>query len=341
MRESYLDRKERLKGEGKIELPLNIDSKRYLFANISFQDLAVISPFGILSIILMVIFYKTGNLSQTTVILSLVPTFFMTMLQIIKHPIRKNIPFLKYQIIWKIKYNKRQKQFIYQKGEIEMEEDVRKRLGIKNVVAGCYETTDDRFVKVIQVSTVNLSLMNPSEKTKVLESYRTFLNELPTKYIQQAVIAQPINLSQYLLYVDRQTESNKDYVKSMLVAGYKSYIEQIQKSRNMVQREHYIIISKSIGSDREKTLNELEKIAMIIQAQIENMLSGSDKLQAKILQNDELIRLIYTCLDYDNAQSIGENIVGRAQNELDITLGEESAKEVLRKFEQKLYESIN
>lgn len=339
--ENYLDRKERLRGEGKVELPLNIDSNRYLFANISFHDLLVISPFGVISIFLMFIFHKAGSLSRDTVIISLVPTFFMTMLQVIKHPIRKNIPFLQYRILWKIRYNKRPKQYIYQKGEIEMEEDVRKRLGIKNVIAGCYETIDGRFVKVLQISTVNLSLMNTNEKRKVLESYRTFLNELPIKYIQQAIIAQPINLSQYLLYVDRQTEGNKNYVKSMLIAGYKSYIEQIQKSRNMVQREHYIILSHPISSDREKSLNEIEKTAKIIESQVENMISGNNKLSAKILQNDELIRLLYTCLDYDNAQSLGEGIVSRAQNKIDVTMGEETAKEVLQKFEQKLYESIN
>lgn len=343
MSQSYLERKEKLKGEGKIELPLNIDSKRYLIGNISYLDLFIVSPAIVLTIILLVIFHNTTGLKMPLIMVSLSPTFLMIVFQTLKHPIRKNIPLLQYGIIWGYQYRKRQKQFIYRKGEIEMEDDVRRKLGIKNIVAGCYETNDNRFVKVLEVSTINLSLMNNNEKIKVFEGYRTFLNELPVKEIQETVVAQPINLSQYLLYVDRQTkkEVTKSYAKSILVSGYKNYIEQIQKSRNMVQRKHYMIISKEIGSDREKTINELEKMAKIIQSQVENMLSGSNKLSAKILQNDELISLIYTCLDYENAQSLGEHIIGRVQNSLDITMGEETAKDVLKQFEKKLYESIH
>lgn len=343
MAESYLDRKERLRGEGKVELPLNIDTKKYLIANISYQDLLIVSPFLVFSLILIYVFYKLGLLSQSTVVISLSPTAFMLTLQLIKHPVRKNISFIKFNILWRLSYNKRQKEFYYRKGEIEVGtmDDVRKKLGIKAIFSGAYETIDNHFVKVIEVSSVNLSLMNETELNNIYNAYRSFLNELNTKHIQIAQIAQPVNLSHYLLYVERQTENEQDHAKRMLKQSYKSYIENIQKSRNMVQRKRYIIIRTPINNDREKALQEVERTAVIIQSKIENMLSGQTRLTAKTLHNDELIRLIHTCLDYENSLAQGDRIVDRAKNKMDVSMGEKTAKEVLKMFERKLYESIN
>lgn len=341
--ESYLDRKERLKGEGKVELPLNVDMQRYFIFNITFKDLAIISPVLVLSIILIVIFKQTGNLSQGTVIVSIAPTFFIIMLQLIKHPIRKNLSFLTFRMIWRFQFNKREKQFIYQKGEIDMEneQDVRKQLGIKNIFSGTYETTDNHFVKVLEVSSINLSLMNDKEQDSVFDGFRTFLNETGMKKFQISEIAQPVNLTQYLLYVDRKTENEKNYAKRMLKHSYKNYVGNIQKSRNMVQRKRYIVIRGAISSNREKSLEEVEQLTRLITSKVENMLSGSTTLHANALMNDELTKLMYTCLDYDNAQALGDAIVGRANNTVNITMGEKTAKEVLDEFEKKLEESIN
>ncbi|MFS8542045.1 MAG: hypothetical protein LOD89_08145, partial [Tissierellales bacterium] len=59
--------------------------------------------------------------------------------------------------------------------------DVRKKLGIKAIFSGAYETIDNHFVKVIEVSSVNLSLMNETELNNIYNAYRSFLNELNTK----------------------------------------------------------------------------------------------------------------------------------------------------------------
>lgn len=65
MIESFRERKDRLKGEGKIELLLNIDSKKYLVGKISFWDLVIVSPALLISIVGMVIFYNQEVLQET------------------------------------------------------------------------------------------------------------------------------------------------------------------------------------------------------------------------------------------------------------------------------------
>jgi hypothetical protein len=267
----------------------------------------------------------------------------MAVVQSIKHPIRKNLTFLTYGLIWKIKYKKRNKDFYYTKGEIDMEneKDTRLQLGIKDVFAGCFETTDDRFVKVLEVSSINMSLMNELEKKNIYDSYRSFTNEQFIKNLQISLIAQPINLTQYFIHIDRITDGEMDYAKRMIVKSYKKYIENIQKSKNMVSRKRYVIIDHPISSDREKSLEEIERKVKLIQSNINNMLNGDSSLEAKVLQNDELLKLMYTALDYDSAQAIGDYIVGRGQDEVGISLGERTAKRIIETYQKQLDENIN
>ncbi|MCU5288467.1 hypothetical protein [Bacillus paranthracis] len=345
MIESFRERKDRLKGEGKIELPLNIDSKKYLIGKISFWDLLIVSPALLISIVSMVIFYSQESLTKDTALISLTPTIVLTAFQLIKHPIRSNISFLQYRLIWKIKYQRRHKEFFYKKGEINMQQndqDIRKELGIRDVFSSCYETNDNRFVKVIDVSAVNLSLMSSNERQKIFTAYKTFINELQfVNEIQISQVAQPVNLSKHLLHVDNLTHGEKNPAKRMLIKSYKEYVEGIQKTRDMVARKRYVIIDQPIGSDREKSLNDIERKASLVTANLENMLTGHARLIAKPLNNEELLQLIYTCLDYDNAQSVGEFIIGRAHNSLDISLGSESAQKLINQLQKQVNENIN
>ncbi|HZH61508.1 MAG TPA: hypothetical protein VEY70_18455 [Metabacillus sp.] len=345
--ESHLDRKQRLKGEGKFELPLNIDTKKYLVWKISFWDLLIAAPFIFLSLILMYIANKIlDDLSTSTIIVCLSPALFVIILQLTKHPIRKNISLLQYGYVWKWKYRKRTKEFYYQKGEIDMhnidDQDTRKKLGIKNIYSGCYETTDNRFVKVLEVSSINLALMNRTEQIRIFDSYRTFLSDLQLiKHLQIEQISQPINLSQYMLYVKKLTEKETNAYKRMLGKSYQRYVEDTQKSRNMVSRKRYVVIDQPISSDREKSLEELERKVKVISASLENMIRGHERLNIKVLGNDELLKLMYTCLDYDNAQALGDYIVTRASNKVNISLGERTAREIIETYDKQLKEHIN
>lgn len=344
--ENFIDRREKLKGEGKIELPLNIDTNKYLMWKISAKDIVIVSPAIVFSVFIIFTLHKTGNLNQNTFLLSLIPTVILGGFRTISHSHRKNIKFLDYGVMWKFNFWKRRKQFYYSKGEIDMAqnpEDTRTQLEIKNVFAGCYETTDDRLVKVLEVSSVNLSLLNPHESNQIYSSYRTFLNEvLMLKNIEINQIAQPVNLSKHLLYVDDVTKSqpNMNTAKRELAKSYRKYTEKTQKSRNMVSRKRYIVFDQKIGSDKEKALQELERKATLVRTSVHNMIMSGQKLEAKELNNDELIKLQYTCLDYDNSLSLGNYIINRANNKASISLGENSARDIVDQLQKQLDESI-
>ncbi|WP_181833222.1 hypothetical protein [Bacillus taeanensis] len=183
-----------------------------------------------------------------------------------------------------------------------MSQDIRAKLGIFNITNGCYETLDNRLVKVLKVSTVNVSLMSPSDRGRVFESYQTFLNDIPREFfdIQINQIVQPVDLKNYLIDIEQAMNKERDVNKRLLSQSYKNKIQQIQKSKNMVSRERYVILS---AKNNSKGLNTIDRNAETLKAQIENMLYGRYRLETTILDNAALEDLLYMAIDYESAQT--------------------------------------
>ena len=343
--DEYLDRKGKLESEGKFELPLNIDTNKYFLGSLAYKDLLIIAPAAIISLLLFLLFrFAFSWYGTPPIIVSLSPALLIGMLQMIKHPIRRNVSLLKFKIIARWKYNNSTKTFFKKRGVIDMSkssEDTRSQLQISDIFSGGYETVDGHFVKVLEVSSVNLSLMNPSEKRSIISSYKSFINEISfLKSYQIQQIAQPINLTQYLTHVKESALSNENHNKQHFSNSYFNYIDGIQTNRGMVSRKRYLIISEKIGSDRDKSLRELERKVNITRSSIENMLSGYFSLNARILNNEELLNLFYTCLNYDNAQAIGNFVMKRAENASSVSLGEKTAREIVGIYDRSLKEEI-
>lgn len=332
--ESYLERQERLRERGKVELPLNIDTKKYLYGNISFQDVFIVLPFLLLGGIVSYILFKTGHLNQQLLLISFIPAMIVTVFQLNKHPIRKNLSLLQYKVMWKLRAKYRKKDFHYAKGALPMSRkdgDTRTELGLANIANGCLESTDRQLVKVLEVSSVNLSLMNELAKENVLAAYQSFINDTGEKQIQLMQVAQPINLTNYLMWFNEQVDQNSSYAKRVLKQGYSNQIERIQKSKSMVTRKRYLVISKPM-TNSPKDYMKLETTANILKAKLEQMLSGYEKLDVKILENDELLKFYYACIDFENAQAQGENIVHKTNAKLDVVVGKNTAKALVDQY---------
>ncbi|UOR14084.1 TrsD [Halobacillus amylolyticus] len=330
-RELFTDRKERLRQEGKVELPMNIDSKKYLIGSLAFLDLLILAPAVMLSVAIVIVYYvMTGSVNQVIIIISLTPTMIMLILQVSKHPERKNISLLQYKLLWRMNYKRRVKDFYYSKGAMTMATtkegagDTRVKIPVKNIANGCIETKDNRLVKIIEVSSINLSLMNEIDQDDVLVSYQNFINELEEKQIQVEQIAQPINLASYSAWIKETGREDRATLRKVKEA-YMEQIEDIQKNKSMVTRKRYVSISVP---NKANAYDTIEMKANHIQFKLENMLSGYEKLTANILKNDDLIRLIYTCIDFENAQSQGEGIVKKAKSQSPVVVGKDTSKEL-------------
>lgn len=343
-----MNRKEKMKEEGKVDLPLAIDTKKYLIWRISWKDVFITLPFAVLGGLIVGILYLLGEYKFDYAIVAFSPMCFVLTFLLIPHPVRKNLSFLEYRMIWKAQYNRRQKQFFYTKGEGKMkkkrgkkkEQDIREVLGIRNIYNDCYETMEDTLVKVIEVSSVNLSLLHSEDKKRIYDSYETFLNEKPRDIdIQIARISQPVNLkSYYNTYKEKfEQDVSAEYAKRLVQKGYLQHVEQIQKSKNMVTQKRYIVISKKFSEgSKERVLGELKDQADIMIQLIGNMLAGYYKLKAHTLNNDELFQLIYTCIDYENAQV---NTTFQASS-FPMSIGEKTKEEERELWEQDMQYKI-
>lgn len=338
------ERKEQMRRELKVQLPVPIDSKRYLIGRIAFVDVFLLLPFVLISGLSVFFFYKVHFLNQWTIIGSFIPTVLIAVAQFTKHKVRKEISFIKYGILWKYQFKKREKEFFYRKGALDMadKQDARKKIGIKTVFADCYETKDKRLVRVFEVSSVNLSLSNKSEKRSTLEGFKVFMTTINfLKSIQFSQIAQPINLTRHIQHVTKNNKDQQNDIKRMLLKSYKGYVEEIQKSRDLVTRKRYITISQKIGSDREKALDQIDQQSKLLTSKVESMSFDYSSLSIKQLNNDDLTKLMFTCIDYDSAVSLGDHIISRASNRSDLSVGEESAKKMIDTLTRQLKEKIN
>lgn len=344
VRNLAIERKEQMRKELKVQLPVPIDSKRYLVGKVAFIDVLIVAPFVLLSGLLVYLFHLFGWLGTKTIIIPLLPAIVVFGMQFTKHKVRKEIPFLKYGVWWKYQFHKREKEFFYRKGALNMadKKDARRKIGINSVYANCYLTTDKRLVRVFEVSSVNLSLANKSEKRSSLDTFKVFMTTLNfLKQIQFSQIAQPISLTRHIQNVVRRNKDQSNDVKRMLVKSYRNYIDEIQKSRDLVTRKRYMIISQKIGSDREKALDEIDQKSKLLMTKFDAMTFVDTTLSVKELNNDDLIKLMFTCVDYDSAVAVGEHIVSRASNRSPITVGEETAKQMIETLTKQLQEKIN
>lgn len=340
-----ISQKDRLRQELKVQLPVPIDSKKYLIGNIAFIDIVLMIPFFLLSLLIGLIFFNLGILNLYTMIVLGLPVIGAFLAITTKHPIRRELAFWKYYLLWNYQYRKRNKEFFIEKGALKMtsDTDTRAKIGIKNVFANCYETTDKYFVKVYEVGSLNTSLMDLEEEREVYNAFKGFMTTLNfINEIQFEQIASPISLEQHLMKIEKRNLRESNPVKVLLNQGYvKSLNDNIQKSRELITRKRYVIFREKIGSNREKSLNEISTKGQMLKSKLENVTFAYTTLQVTELKNDDLIKLMFVCVDYDNAVSVGDEIIKRASDKADFSIGEVTAKNLIETLQKNLTEKVN
>lgn len=234
----------------------------------------------------------------------------------------------------KFKMSKKTYEFTKERTH-DMKEDIRSQIGIFNIANDTYETIDNRVVKVIEVSSVNLTGMSENDREKTLRAYQSFLNNLPQHYFpfQVEQFAKPINLKNYMYWTQQKMEDEKSFKKRTLFQSYIDKTNEIQKSKKMVNKSRFVILSENIGTNKEKALQKLSNKTESMVSSIENMLDGKYSLSASVLNNEELFYLIYSSIDYENAQ-VKQNVNVNNILNLPITLGQKSYENMKKEWEE-------
>jgi len=332
--ESTVLKKQRLREEGKIEIPMAIDPARYFIGNIRWKDVVYTAPFAVITVFSIIILNQSGNLNTSTFLFSFLPPIMALTFFWVKHPYRRNISFIT-TIWWQIQFKNSKKIYEFTKEENEnMSEDIRSQLGVFNIANDCIETLDNRLIKVVEVSSINLTGLSERERNRVYSNYQTFLNNYPYSSfpIQTKQFSKHINLNSYLEWVRDNAEKDEDKYKRMFAESYVEKVNDIQKSKNMVSKARYIILSANISSNKERTIENLNRESEQLVSGIENMLSDRNKLTANVLDNDSLFQYVYACIDYENAQ-IRQSLNRQTNIDLPFTMGRSQYDEMLKDIE--------
>ena len=188
------------------------------------------------------------------------------------------------------------------KKEKDSEKTVQDLIPIRNIYNEMIETKDNRLIKVLAVSAVNISLMSHSEQNEVFESYENFLNTIDAP-IQISRVSTPVNLKDYITDLQLTLKNTTNEYKKKILKSYIWYANSIQEDRDMIRRNRYIVIDQpfSNGKSKDEAIRKLRIRSDDYKIKIEEMLR-SPKLEVRELSNKELEKYIHMFFDYENAQ---------------------------------------
>ena len=188
------------------------------------------------------------------------------------------------------------------KKQPQKEKTVQDLIPIRNIYNEMIETKDNKLIKVLDISAVNMSLMSHSEQAEVYEGYENFLNTID-KNLQINRVSTPVNLKDYITDLQAKLEKIDNPYKRKILKSYIWYANNIQEDREMIRRSRYIVLDESFTDEKskDKAIRKLKLRVEDYKIKIEEMLR-SPRLEVRELSNLELEKYLHMFFDYENAQ---------------------------------------
>lgn len=161
-------------------------------------------------------------------------------------------------------------------------------------------------VGMIEISGINLELLNDEEQTDTFDTFNTFLiNTLgdSSNEVQQWIdTTSPVNIDDYLLSYKKRYLMEENEAKKQLIASYIQNLTQKSKAKEMNTKRHILIVKEKIT---DKSLISLETKAQDLKDKIRNYISRLENsfeqydLQAKQLFADEVKQVLKNQMNYN------------------------------------------
>lgn len=167
------------------------------------------------------------------------------------------------------------------------------------------------LIGIMEVSGVNLDLLNDTEQEDVFNDYSAFLMTTLGEGIDDSIQfiepTVPVNMTEYLnglkkKYLYLQQEHPEQAFKIELIASYIDHFTAIQNAKNMTTKQHLMAVKVKI---KDKSLESLdlavqnlnEKLEQV-KRDLENALTDFD-LTVKNLTNQETIQTLKNLINYN------------------------------------------
>lgn len=183
-----------------------------------------------------------------------------------------------------------------------------------SLVAGMYEnyevTKSGNLVGILDVSGINLDLLNDNEQQDVFSDYGAFLmstlGEGVDDSLQFIELTIPVNMTAYLnglkrKYLDLKQNHPEQKFKIQLIASYLDHYTAVQNSKNMTTKQHLLVVKVKIKDKSIESLdlavNNLDEKINQVKRDLENALTDFD-LTAKVLSSQEVLEILKNLINF-------------------------------------------
>ena len=183
-----------------------------------------------------------------------------------------------------------------------------------SLVAGMYEnyevTKTGNLVGILDVSGINIDLLNDNEQQDVFSDYGAFLMSTlgegvddSLQFIEPTI---PVNMTEWLnglkrKYLDLKNNHPEEEFKIQLIASYLDHFTTVQNSKNMTTKQHLLIVKVSIKDKTMESLdlavNNLDEKINQVKRDLENALTDFD-LTAKVLSSQEVQEILKNLINF-------------------------------------------
>lgn len=167
---------------------------------------------------------------------------------------------------------------------------------------------------VMQITATNFALLSKDEQDAKMYAYASLLNSLSFP-IQILVRSKRVQITPYLKLLDSEAQKTTNPKLALFIRQYREFVETLVTVSSVLDKQFYIIISYSgieggtkvnaPGAGKGKiTADEIfftqAKSSLHTKAESLTGLISRLSLRAKILEQDELIRLFYEIYNQEN-----------------------------------------
>ncbi len=183
-----------------------------------------------------------------------------------------------------------------------------------SLVVGMYEnyevTKTGNLVGILEVSGINLDLLNDNEQQDVFSDYGAFLMSTlgegvddSLQFIEPTI---PVNMTEWLnglkrKYLDLKNNHPEEEFKIQLIASYLDHFTTVQNSKNMTTKQHLLIVKVPIKDKTMESLdlavNNLDEKINQVKRDLENALTDFD-LTAKVLSSQEVQEILKNLINF-------------------------------------------
>lgn len=112
---------------------------------------------------------------------------------------------------------------------------------------------DGHLVGILRVQPENLTLLSDSEKRRKVDALAEGFNG-ETEGFQIFCIGRPVDLNNYLEWLQEKAKMEQDYIRKAVLKGYIRQASNLATSGEAMERRFYIVIDKAGGAKAEAEL---------------------------------------------------------------------------------------